>query len=1620
MAELPNISPFAERLVAPLDQFLDELVSAGFARDRVGIPLRLRLMDLFNFLPSDATPEQLKYKLSALICQSAVEQTKFYGIFDTFIARFQWQPDVPFPEIPNDPTKVAPVPPPPPVTPTQRPPLSTKQDDNTGRHKTDTIKAARSGPITVELHFRDDGYRPWSLPELEAVVRPLREKEPSGAEEWDIPQSIRQTIRAGGAPQFARRRRRSAPQYLFLIEQKSTRDHLAGFYADLVSELSRRDLDAEFYFYDGVPRQCWKDRRDPATITTIEQLNASFAMSRLILIGEPDGLLAVTNEPKGKKGQPAPTILLYPAPLAFQLRDEWSAVALLNTRSTALWGEVETAMHRLFPIAPATAVGLGSLLEQWKNRISYQPMYWKMAHPEPIPPVFQPGDDRPETIQEKLRTLRGYLGKQGYTWLCAIAVYPEIYWQLTKILHDEAISKADVPDESLRTQLWHLFLLRMSRLEWLRRGHIPPEYRHELRKALPDANAVEVRRQLLEVLELHENTAPENSYANKDQRYTIALLQHERYVAQEKPDAVRLAALEEKFRLDVENNGVHPSDIEDAVGRRLYRRLPEKPVETLRNFWVLWVDDDPDNNISFQESLSKETRIRFVNVTNTQDALKALPTQQFDLVVSDVSRFDDKEAGVKMMRRFQAAGVTTPTLFFTHPNYVRQHKELLVGMGALDAITGFDQLRPRLLEAAGKKAVEHIDIEEWNEQANQASRAVCRVATEGISGTGFLISGGYLITCHHILPSVELTTKATIQLGEGSSAVTYRVDPSVDFVTHVDLDFTRVKIVDDPSRPLSQWGFLTLETSIPEKGSRLAMLMLQFESETGPRRMIDAFDAEDRSDTLLYYYAQTMPGRSGAPVFNSNWRVVAMHHAVKERAELQSRSSGEGVLISPILSYLADLDSNKNKNAPDPNEAIVQQADERFEKGREAGKNKDYESAQEHLRVALELYTQAKHRAGQANVHQEFGRLYMEMGRLEEAKQRFITALTAYTELDYTAAQAFLLMDLGKLESALGDIDQSQKNYLEALELLEGINSDMDDEMLEVLSGLANNEINRVKYEDALEYLKEGLEKARKAQKTDWQYNLLHQQGAIYLRQNLGDQALSAFRSALEVAPNDLERARCHEQIAEAYLLENQPAQAISNLNEAWAIYAKASATDAQARVTRKIQEVAAMQQSNAGPKVQSRQNAPPEPDASLQDDKIQFFILCDAADRVHCDGLTRHLIRTNQGDNITVTNVLNPPDDVDIAQWTRYKIEQSNYILVLPSVQLLTSPDWFGFTFDALQISGKIIPVLIRSIDLNGSGLEKLETLPRGSRNKTIAQFEDPEDAYYVIAQNIGEMLAPTTGAEPPASEEPPMESRFVPDTTRLFILTAPEDANRYNELNRHLTVLKRTGKISIYSYFEVIAGEEWQPRLRFEIQQADLILPLVSVNLINSEFDFGLLQDALKAGRRVAPILIGRVDLDGTGLEKLRFLPTGGRAVSDFPNQDEAWTDVVREIRRLLPEGEKVAKQPTTETVVTVDKQQVRDLISRAKLRDALDLLQKAAPDSPDVISLKAQLADLEKNERLGVIDFKDVSLRRNQITMGVLNLLNSMPEEANSATQKKEAVQTKTPPIQKRTKK
>ena len=72
-------------------------------------------------------------------------------------------------------------------------------------------------------------------------------------------------------------------------------------------------------------------------------------------------------------------------------------------------------------------------------------------------------------------------------------------------------------------------------------------------------------------------------------------------------------------------------------------------------------------------------------------------------------------------------------------------------------------------------------------------------------------------------------------------------------------------------------------------------------------------------------------------------------------------------------------------------------------------------------------------------------------------------------------------------------------------------------------------------------------------------------------------------------------------------------------------------------------------------------------------------------------------------------------------------------------------------------------------------------------------------------------------------------------PSKLNLFISYAHEDEDMKKELDKHLIMLKRSGKIEAWNDRGILAGDEWDQSIKNELANAEIILLLISVDCTN-----------------------------------------------------------------------------------------------------------------------------------------------------------------------------------------
>lgn len=202
----------------------------------------------------------------------------------------------------------------------------------------------------------------------------------------------------------------------------------------------------------------------------------------------------------------------------------------------------------------------------------------------------------------------------------------------------------------------------------------------------------------------------------------------------------------------------------------------------------------------------------------------------------------------------------------------------------------------------------------------QRARAVGLVREDGVpKGTGFLIGGGLLLTCFHVLPDRQRAAGYSVEFGywqnaqgEAPATTLYTLDADSFWLSSPleALDCTLVALGERRSgdADLTDLGLIALSDRADKH--RLGMAVNIIQHPGGAPQQVALRDnfllargaAKSEAANVLHYTADTDGGSSGAPVFNDEWQLVALHHGAAE--DESGTPVNEGIRVSALVDWL--------------------------------------------------------------------------------------------------------------------------------------------------------------------------------------------------------------------------------------------------------------------------------------------------------------------------------------------------------------------------------------------------------------------------------------------------------------------------------------------------------------------------------------------------------------------------------------------------------------------------------------------------------------------------------------------------------------------------------------------
>lgn len=182
-----------------------------------------------------------------------------------------------------------------------------------------------------------------------------------------------------------------------------------------------------------------------------------------------------------------------------------------------------------------------------------------------------------------------------------------------------------------------------------------------------------------------------------------------------------------------------------------------------------------------------------------------------------------------------------------------------------------------------------------------------------------------------------------------------------------------------------------------------------------------------------------------------------------------------------------------------------------------------------------------------------------------------------------------------------------------------------------------------------------------------------------------------------------------------------------------------------------------------------------------------------------------------------------------------------------------------------------------------------------------------------------------------------------------------AHEDQEMRDQLEVHLSSLKRQGVIGTWHDRRIGAGVEIDGEIDKHLTTADIILLLVSPYFIASDYCHDVeMQTAMarhKRGEaRVIPVILDYCDWLDLPFGKLLAVPTDGRPIAKYPNRNEAFLEVVKAIKGAVAD--------------VMGQRKEKNAPSQPLREPPVEIVRESATDRSSNLRIKRQFTDLEKD--------------------------------------------------------
>ena len=352
------------------------------------------------------------------------------------------------------------------------------------------------------------------------VFRSFRQKAEDEVAIFNVPRTIRSTIRAGGYPEFVFTNRLRYNDYLILIDRTVANNQQTKLFNYLVSVFNEEAITIDRFYYQGSIDQL-SNEEYPDGIS-LKRLSELYKQHTLIIMGNAWQLVYAAYPMLEKK--------------IIDILNDWEYKAILTPVSYKDWGEKEDLIRQQLILIPADIKGQIKLIQAIREH--------QLNHEKYLSSIEEFYETQSYDF-ELTEELENYLADEVlFQWLCAICVFHKLHWEIVVEMGRQFATRYGQPEKMNYTSL-----LKLARISWMQEGVFPGITRMELLKKLTAENEIIARETLLRLLEYSDTYFGKGYFFEEEKeiqkitnRFVLFAHDHEKY-QQFQPEQERFKAL---------------------------------------------------------------------------------------------------------------------------------------------------------------------------------------------------------------------------------------------------------------------------------------------------------------------------------------------------------------------------------------------------------------------------------------------------------------------------------------------------------------------------------------------------------------------------------------------------------------------------------------------------------------------------------------------------------------------------------------------------------------------------------------------------------------------------------------------------------------------------------------------------------------------------------------------------------------------------------------------------------------------------------------------------------------------------------------------------------------------